>query len=63
MTLNSRYDPATYERILKSGTVEEVINNFTYRIEDEKTFFLKAIHEKCVNDGVLKVKITKFSTL
>ena len=63
MTLNSRYDPATYERILKSGTVEEVINNFTYRIEDEKSLFLKAIHEKCVKDGVLKEEIRKFSTL
>ncbi len=63
MTLNSRYDPATYERILKSGTVEEVINNFTFRIEDEKSLFLKAIHEKCVKDGILREEIKKFSTL
>lgn len=63
MTLNSRYDPATYERILKSGTVEEVINNFTYRIEDEKSLFLKAIHEKCVKDGILKEEIKKFISL
>lgn len=63
MTLNSRYDPATYERILKSGTVEEVINNFTYRIEDEKSLFLKAIHEKCVKDGVLREEIKKFTTM
>ena len=61
MTLNSRYDPATYEGILKSGTVEEVINNFTYRIEDEKSLFLKSIHEKCVKDGILKEEIKKFS--
>ena len=61
MTLNSRYDPSTYEGILKSGTVEEIINNFTYRIEDEKSLFLKSIHEKCVKDGILSEEIKKFT--
>ena len=46
---------------IKKVFVEEVINNFTYRIEDEKSLFLKSIHEKCVKDGVLKEEIKKFT--
>ena len=63
MTLNSRYDPATYENIIKNGSVEDIINNLSYRIEDEKNLFLTKIHERCVKDGILKEEIRKVSSL
>ena len=59
MTLNSRYDPSSYENILKNGSVEEIINKFTYRIEDEKLTFLIPIHEKLVKDSLIKEDIRR----
>ena len=59
MTLNSRYDPSNYENILKTGSVEEIINKFTYRIEDEKLIFLLPIHEMLVKDSLIKEEIRR----
>jgi hypothetical protein len=61
MALNSRYDPSNYDNILKTGSVEEIINKFTYRIEDEKNIFLIPIHEMLVKDSLLKEETKKIN--
>lgn len=63
MAWNSRYDPSNYENILKTGSVEEIINKFTYRIEDEKNIFLIPIHEMLVKDSLLKEETKKVTTI
>jgi hypothetical protein len=63
MALNSRYDPSNYENILKTGSVEEIINKFTYRIEDEKNIFLIPIHEMLVKDSLLKEETKKVASI
>ncbi len=61
MTLNSRYDPSSYNNLLDKANIEDTIMNFIFKIDEEKAIFLEKVHKILLKDSILNEEIRKYS--
>ena len=61
MTLNSRYDPSSYNNLLDKTNIEDTIMNFIFKIDEEKAIFLERVHKILLKDSILNEEIRKYS--